>query len=62
LNQHLFQSPYYSRPSRENGTGNNVFDLARHRAELDERFPKVDDILERLSSDPRTALEASAGN
>jgi hypothetical protein len=61
LNQHLFQSLYYSRPSHENGTGNNIFDLARHRVELSARFPEVDDILERLSSDPRTALEANAG-
>jgi hypothetical protein len=61
LNQHLFQSPYYSRPSQENGTGNNVFDLSRHRVEQSARFPEVEDILERLSSDPRTALEAKAG-
>ena len=61
LNQHLFQNPYYARPTLANGSGNNVFDLERHRADMTERFQKVDDIIERLSSDPRIALEAKAG-
>ena len=33
----------------------NIVYFARHSIALDDRFPKVDDILDRLSADTRTA-------
>ncbi len=40
----------------------NLVDLMAHRASFDDRFPRVDDILDRLSFDAQVVERSAAGS
>jgi hypothetical protein len=46
---------FFKPAKKRRDADDNVVYFTQHRAALDDRFPKVDDILERLSADTRTA-------
>lgn len=49
------KNTFFKAARKRRDADDNIVYFARHRIALDDRFPKVDDIFDRLSADTRTA-------